>query len=318
MYFLDKRSAENNARFALNVLIFITFGRAELQNIFIKAKHHDRPRAFPGEGFHLSSPSDDATVTRRQALERFGIDLSTVGAMTKARINSLRSGTPRAHGVTGSPLETSDIDRVENNAHSSGALRKSKVRYRKMRGCGGNVADNRSNEAAAIDKRQEIISSRLRLLDSLISEGSLGTTRESGNIRSPHEDHASEGSAPSSTDGDSGVGSSPASLDDVREEVRALSKSSLSNVTPIPAVEDHSIGHHAALNECIDEVDSAVTDIQAPQTIQSERIRRKAAVNTPQGTKLRAENVEREISDKGLPKHRSSAASLERVKCCDV
>lgn len=194
------------------MLIFVTFGRVELQNSFVKAKHHHRP----GKYFQLSSPSDDATITRRQALERFGIDLGTMGAMTKARINSLQSGTPEAHSVTGSPLGTSDIDRVENYVHSSGDLRKSKACCRKKRGRWGNIAD----EPAAIDKRQEMISSRLRFLDSLISEGSLGTPGESDNITSPHDDHSSEGSTPVSTDSASGVGSGPALLENVGEKVR--------------------------------------------------------------------------------------------------
>lgn len=218
-------------RFKFNVVIFVPFGRAELQKSFIKAKHHNRLRKGARR---ISSPSDDATVTRRQALEIFGIDLGTMGTMTKARINVLQSGTPETHSITSNPLGTSNIDRVENNPHSSGDIGKSKARCRKKRGSGGNI----TNEPAASDKRQETISSRLKFLDSLISEGSLGTPEESGNIRSPHDGHASEGSTPASADSASGVGSSPASLENVRKKVRNSNKSLRSNVPSIPAIEN--------------------------------------------------------------------------------
>ncbi|CAM9960619.1 unnamed protein product [Ectocarpus sp. 6 AP-2014] len=127
----------------------------------------------PGGGIS----DDDASLTRDQALERFGIDLSQVGVMTSSRTASRQALTP-GEGYD----EVRNIIGVERGAAATNAgggigrekEDKSVNRTGVGRGLGKNMTsptgDNKISRKEAAVRRQEVISEKLKVLDVLLSD----------------------------------------------------------------------------------------------------------------------------------------------------
>lgn len=113
---------------------------------------------------------EDASLTRDQALERFGIDLGRVGVMTSAR-------TARNGGVGNSSDRGLDQGPSAAGIDSStaGGIGREKEdikvrRTRNRRGRAGSFTTTTEDSRDAVAKRQELLSEKLRVLDKLLSD----------------------------------------------------------------------------------------------------------------------------------------------------
>ncbi|CAM9140552.1 unnamed protein product [Ectocarpus fasciculatus] len=146
------------------------FQGTELQTTMGKP---DIQTSQPGGGIS----DDDASLTRDQALERFGIDLSRVGVMTSARTASRQALTP---GEGCNKFGNNIGDEREADATNAGGgigrrkEDKSVSRTGGGRGLGKNMTsptgDNRISRKEAAARRQEVISEKLKVLDVLLSD----------------------------------------------------------------------------------------------------------------------------------------------------
>lgn len=143
------------------------FYRAELQTTLAKP---DIRSSNQGTG----TSDEDASLTRDQALERFGIDLGRVGVMTSARTarngggeNSSDSGQGQdtAAGAAGIASNPVGIGRENEDIKPN--------RTRNKRGRAGNFTTTREDDRDAVaKKRQELLSEKLKVLDKLLSDES--------------------------------------------------------------------------------------------------------------------------------------------------
>lgn len=127
----------------------------------------------PGGGIS----DDDASLTRDQALERFGIDLSQVGVMTSSRTASRQALTPgEGCDEVGNNI---GVERGAAATNAGGGIGRGKEdksvnRTGVGRGLGKNMTsptgDNRISRKEAAVRRQEVISEKLKVLDVLLSD----------------------------------------------------------------------------------------------------------------------------------------------------
>lgn len=119
----------------------------------------------PGRG----NSDEDASLTRDQALERFGIDLGRVGVMTSARTarnggvgntsnRELEQDATAAAGIASNPV---GIGREKEDIKVSSTKSK--------RGRPGSFSTTTDGKDA-VAKRQELLSEKLKVLDKLISD----------------------------------------------------------------------------------------------------------------------------------------------------
>lgn len=120
---------------------------------------------------------DDASLTRDQALERFGIDLSRVGVMTSSRTASRQALTPgEGCDEVGNNIGAERGAAATNAGGGIGRRKEDKSVNRTGggRGLGKNVSsptgDNRTSRKEAAVRRQEVISEKLKVLDVLLSD----------------------------------------------------------------------------------------------------------------------------------------------------
>ncbi|CAM9152943.1 unnamed protein product [Ectocarpus sp. 12 AP-2014] len=127
----------------------------------------------PGGGIS----DDDASLTRDQALERFGIDLSQVGVMTSSRTASRQARTPGERcDEVGNNI---GVERGAAATNAGGGIGRGKEdksvnRTGVGRGLGRNMTsptgNNRISRKEAAVRRQEVISEKLKVLDVLLSD----------------------------------------------------------------------------------------------------------------------------------------------------
>ena len=269
-------------------------------NISSKTCHKERVSPF-------SSLLDDSSLTRLQALERFGIDLTSLGTMTRAQTESRRSPRQGRNGGGKNPRGPLDIDRrVERNRDVGNPGKHKTLR---KRGRGGVFSDADRDDRSAAAKRQDISSTHLKRLDKLISGEFITTARESGDMRSPdNEEAVLEMSASISMESTAGAGVGPSKHGTVNGPKSTEWFSSEPSRPKAPGAPAVVVSDQGPCSKA----DSAFKNIQAPHATPREEVRTTADANVQneapkkQEVGLRAEHLDWGTSAKGLPNHRSA------------
>lgn len=155
----------------------IFIGRTELQTTTsVERGAHDKACVSSGKGSRGTVRDDEVSQTRAQALEKFGIDLSRLGTMTAARTNSRESlspgeennGTTKERGNSVSSVSSSrGIGRSSGSGgDSSGRVKQEVHRGKRARGWSSPA---KGKDRLPSERKQEIISTKLKTLEMLIS-----------------------------------------------------------------------------------------------------------------------------------------------------
>lgn len=140
------------------------FYRAELQTTLAKP---DVRGSNPGSG----AADEDASLTRDQALERFGIDLGRVGVMTSARTARSGGGENSSDSGLGQVVAAAAAGIASNPAGIGREKEDIKPnRTRNKQGRAGSFVTTREDGRDALAKRQELLSEKLKVLDKLLSD----------------------------------------------------------------------------------------------------------------------------------------------------
>lgn len=143
--------------------------RDELEGALANTDLRGEDYVSPSPGRGDESHDDETSPTRGEALERLGIDLGRVGAMTTARINSRQSLVPpveEGRRIDRSPRARQEEER-ENNKPDG--LQHKENRSRKRNRGGAFAAAGKGKESAAAKEQQEHLTEKLRELNVLLS-----------------------------------------------------------------------------------------------------------------------------------------------------
>lgn len=136
----------------------------------LKSDLHSTTCFSPQKGSNVPSSDDEASLTRFQALERFGIDLCRVGKMTTERTDFCPSLPSDKNGpnVARSGGTTLEIESGNCTINNDGKRRKEEA-DREKQNPGRSFATTDSDNEATLVKRQEVLPTKLEALDTLLS-----------------------------------------------------------------------------------------------------------------------------------------------------
>lgn len=160
---------------------YYELGRTELQTTFTKANS-------TCGGLSV----EDGSLTRSQALEKFGIDLGRVGVMTSARTASRHSlidggsgsgqGTARGGDSQRVAIATNSSSDVGGIGRGEAERRTNKTEIKRGRGGCSDMTtvkgDSNISRKGVVARRQELMSKKMDVLDKLLCDEFLGQLPE--------------------------------------------------------------------------------------------------------------------------------------------
>lgn len=273
--------------------------REELQRLVGKHDFQGTAGMPSPRGTGISSPLGDDNFTRAQALKAFGIELDRIGSMTTARTSSTQRLMPeKTGGVEETSSRPVSIRRTDGNSGDSERGGNTDGR-RGKRDRGGSFATTGGDNQSTAAKKREMLSSKLKVLEMLISDEILRTPGDSRNASPLISDVGPETILPANGATTRGGGG-----DDVTDTVDHGGENVLgpreTRTVPkndqTPAAEMSGHGVRAVQTELIEMVDTTpdVAIIEKPTTDVDER-------SEP---RLPNEGMSPAVIGKGLPNHR--------------